>query len=221
MHRLTRLLVNLCPSHRLSRRPERRTAQLQNGRHRSRDYWIEGSIHAQAEACLAAVYRREPPLGLSCDLMIRALANKIQELAYCGPSQSVKRRLNTLAGEFEKGRSSFDPGAALKTGARLVRQWRRHTHSVLVIEGGFGYEGQRYRSLTMIAARITGAHWSPHLTARAVQFRVDLLAFGSPPSLRAAVSCLTRRRVTPFSAPSLYGHRATAVCAGSFRSTAG
>ena len=167
------------------------------------------------------LYRREPPLGLSCDLMIRALANKIQELAYCGPSQSVKRRLNTLAGEFEKGRSSFDPGAVLKTGARLVRQWRRHTHSVLVIEGGFGYEGQRYRSLTMIAARITGAHWSPRLTARAVQIRVDLLAFGSPPSLRAAVSCLTRRRVTPFSAPSLYGHRATAVCAGSFRSTAG
>src|SRR6516164_1531361 len=147
------------------------------------------------------LYRREPPLGLSCDLMIRALANKIQELAYCGPSQSVKRRLNTLAGEFEKGRSSFDPGAVLKTGARLVRQWRRHTHSVLVIEGGFGYEGQRYRSLTMIAARITGAHWSPRLTARAVQFRVDLLAFGSPPSLN--------------------GHRATAVCAGSFRSTAG
>ena len=106
------------------------------------------------------LYRREPPVGLSRDLMIRALANKLQERAYGGPSPSTKRRLNTLAGEVEKGSLSFDPGVVLKTGARLVRQWRGHTHTVLVLENGFEYEGQRYRSLTMIAARITGAHWS-------------------------------------------------------------
>jgi hypothetical protein len=32
--------------------------------------------------------------------------------------------------------------------------------TVLVLEDGFEYQGQRRRSLTMIAARITGAHWS-------------------------------------------------------------
>jgi hypothetical protein len=106
------------------------------------------------------VYRRDPPVGLSRDLMIRALANLMQERAYGGPSRSVKRRLKALAGELEKGSSSFDPGVVLKTGARLVRQWRGHAHTVLVIEDGFEYEGQRYGSLTMIAARITGAHWS-------------------------------------------------------------
>ena len=30
----------------------------------------------------------------------------------------------------------------------------------LTLEDGFEYEGQRYRSLTVIAERITGAHWS-------------------------------------------------------------
>jgi hypothetical protein len=30
----------------------------------------------------------------------------------------------------------------------------------LVGENGFDHEGQRYRSLTVIAERITGAHWS-------------------------------------------------------------
>jgi hypothetical protein len=59
-----------------------------------------------------------------------------------------------------KGVCSFDPGGTLKTGATLVRQWRGHTHTVLVGEEGFEYEGQRYRSLTVIAERITGAHWS-------------------------------------------------------------
>ena len=92
--------------------------------------------------------------------MIRALANKLQERAHGGPSLALKRHLNTLAGGFEKGRLSLDPGVVLKTGARLVRQWRGRTHTVLVLEDGFEYEGQRYRSLTMIAARITGAHWS-------------------------------------------------------------
>jgi hypothetical protein len=99
-------------------------------------------------------------VGLSRDLMIRVLANQIQERAHGGPSRSLKRHLRTLAGEFEKGSLSLDPGVVLKTGARLVRQWRGHVHTVLVLEDGFEYEGQRYRSLTMIAARITGAHWS-------------------------------------------------------------
>jgi hypothetical protein len=106
------------------------------------------------------LYRREPAVGLSRDLMIRVLANQIQEHAYGGPSRSLKRRLHTLAGEFEKGSLSLHPGVVLKTGAKLVRQWGGHTHTVLVVEDGFVYESQRYRSLTMIAARITGAHWS-------------------------------------------------------------
>ena len=41
-----------------------------------------------------------------------------------------------------------------------MRQWRGHAHTVLVREDGFEYEGQHYRSLTVIAERITGAHWS-------------------------------------------------------------
>jgi hypothetical protein len=92
--------------------------------------------------------------------MIRALATKLQEHNHGGPSLALRRRLQTLAGEFEKGVLSFDPGTVLKTGATLVRRWRGHTHTVLVREDGFEYEGQHYRSLTVIAERITGAHWS-------------------------------------------------------------
>jgi hypothetical protein len=68
--------------------------------------------------------------------------------------------MQSLTGEFEKGGASFDPGTVLKTGTTLVRQWRGHTHTILVREDGLEYEGQCYRSLTVIAERITGAHWS-------------------------------------------------------------
>ena len=106
------------------------------------------------------LHRTGPPLGLSRDLIIRGLADKLQERAHGGPRRVLQRRLQTLAGEFEKGARSFDPGVVLKTGANLVRHWRGHTHAVLVGEDGFEYEGQRYPSLTVIAERITGAHWS-------------------------------------------------------------
>ena len=101
-----------------------------------------------------------PPLGLSRDLIIRGLADKLQQRAHGGPSRALQRRLQTLAGDLENGARSFDPGIVLKTGATLVRQWRGHTHTVLVREDGFEYDGRRYRSLTVIAERITEAHWS-------------------------------------------------------------
>jgi hypothetical protein len=106
------------------------------------------------------VHRIEPPVGLSRDLLIRALANQLNERAYGGASRALRRHLQTLAGEFEKGGASSDPDILPKTGTTLVRQWRGHAHTVLVREDGFEYEGQRYRSLTVIAERITGAHWS-------------------------------------------------------------
>ena len=107
------------------------------------------------------LHRSGPPLGLSRDLMIRALANELQERAHGGPSAALRRRLQTMARELDKGAPlPFDPAIVPKTGTTLVRQWRGHTHTVLVHEDGFEYEGQHYRSLTVIAGRITGAHWS-------------------------------------------------------------
>ena len=50
-----------------------------------------------------------PPLGLSRDLIIRGLADKLQQRAHGGPSRALQRRLRTLAAEFEKGARSFDP----------------------------------------------------------------------------------------------------------------
>jgi hypothetical protein len=106
------------------------------------------------------LHRSGPPLGLSRDLLIRALAHQLQERSQGGASRTLRRRLQSLAGEFEKSGASFDPGLVPKTGTTLVRQWRGHTHSILVRDDGFEYEDQRYRSLTVIAERITGAHWS-------------------------------------------------------------
>jgi hypothetical protein len=106
------------------------------------------------------LHRTGPPLGLSRDLLIRGLADKLQQRAHGGLSHALQRRFRILAADFEEGARSFDPSIALKTGATLVREWRGRSHTVLVREDGFEYEGQRYRSLTVIAEQITGVHWS-------------------------------------------------------------
>jgi Protein of unknown function (DUF2924) len=106
------------------------------------------------------LHRTVPPQGLSRDLLIRALAHQLQEQTHGGTSRAQRRRLQRLAREFEKGSGSSNLGIVLRTGTTLVRQWRGHIHTVLVREDGFEYDGRHYRSLTVIAERITGAHWS-------------------------------------------------------------
>jgi hypothetical protein len=106
------------------------------------------------------LYRAEPP-RLSRDLMMRALAYRIQEIAFGGLSKATLRRLAALAAEFESdGRIATPAQPRIKPGARLVREWHGRTHAVVVTEEGFEFEGKLYRSLTGIAREITGAAWS-------------------------------------------------------------
>jgi len=106
------------------------------------------------------LHRTGPPLGLSRDLLIRALAHQLQEQSHGGVSRALRRRLQSLVGASDKATLTADPGLVLKAGTTLVRQWRGHTHTVLVRNDGFEHDGQHYRSLTAIAERITEAHWS-------------------------------------------------------------
>ena len=107
------------------------------------------------------LYYTEPPAGLSRDLQIRAIAYKMQERVHGTLAQSTKRKLRTLTKQLDgEGNGPFDPGIMLKPGAKLVREWRDRSHTVIVLEDGFDYEGRRYPSLSRIAREITGAHWS-------------------------------------------------------------
>ena len=94
-------------------------------------------------------------------MLARGIGYRIQELEHGGLSKSTRRKLKTLAKMFRtEGRVAPDPGLSLKPGARLVREWHGRTHTVTVTEDGFEYAGASYPSLTKVAKKITGAHWS-------------------------------------------------------------
>jgi Protein of unknown function (DUF2924) len=106
------------------------------------------------------LFRADPP-RLSRDIMIRAIAYRLQEIAHGGTSKATQRRLMTLAAEFETGGTiAPPPGPKIKPGSRLVREWHGRTHTVCITDVGFEFQGKTYRSLTKIACDITGAQWS-------------------------------------------------------------
>jgi len=106
------------------------------------------------------LFRADPP-RLSRDIMMRAIAYRLQEIAHGGASKATQRRLTTLAAEFETGGTIAPPrGPKIKPGSRLVREWHGRTHTVCVTDVGFAFQGKTYRSLTKIARDITGAQWS-------------------------------------------------------------
>src|SRR5260370_20771516 len=103
----------------------------------------------------------DPTAGSSRDLMLREIAYKMQERAHGGLAPPIRRRLRALAAEVEaNGAAALATAILLKPGTRLLREWGGRTYTVIVLDDGFESEGERYQSLTQIARRITGAHWS-------------------------------------------------------------
>lgn len=48
----------------------------------------------------------------------------------------------------------------LSLGTRLIREWNGKTIAVEVQAHGYIWEDRTYRSLSLIAREVTGAHWS-------------------------------------------------------------
>jgi hypothetical protein len=86
---------------------------------------------------------------------------KLQERPLGGLSKSILRKLEcqNIGSEASNTKKPLPP-ISLKAGTQLIREWRGVTQTVLVHADGFEWKGRRYGSLTIIAHKITGAHWS-------------------------------------------------------------
>ncbi len=57
---------------------------------------------------------------------------------------------------FERRRRDLLPGSV------LTREWEGQHHRVMVLNGGFAWQGRTYNSLSEIAKAITGTKWNGH-----------------------------------------------------------
>ena len=118
------------------------------------------------------LHRKPPPKGLTGDLLVRAVAYRIQIERHGGLSRGAQQRLATAARQAmqeraragqEDGDDRGDASAASRTlrpGTRLVREWQGEVHEVITLADGFLWNGASYRSLSVIAKAITGTSWN-------------------------------------------------------------
>jgi hypothetical protein len=105
------------------------------------------------------LYKTETTPRLSRELLMRAIAYRMQEVASGGPRLELQRQLRQIGLELQQtGQVRIRPH--LKPGTRLLRDWRGRNHEVLVLDDGFLWEGTHHRSLSAIARQITGTAWS-------------------------------------------------------------
>jgi hypothetical protein len=107
------------------------------------------------------LYKAEASPHLSRELLVRAVAYRMQEVALGRPRPGRQRQLRQIAQQLKQtGAANISPRPELKPGTRLVREWQGRTYEVLVLDGGFSWQDTHYRSLSAVARKITGTAWS-------------------------------------------------------------
>jgi Protein of unknown function (DUF2924) len=105
-----------------------------------------------------------PPATLGRDILALAIAYGRQERRQGGLSKPVARELDWLFNQALRSDQTGTPTAPTaplpRNGTILVREWQGTTHHVTVVDEGFLWNGQTYRSLSSIARAITGTNWN-------------------------------------------------------------
>jgi Protein of unknown function (DUF2924) len=109
----------------------------------------------------------EPPAHLQRWLLMRVVAYRLQADVFGGLDKSIQRMLRSnkdrdAATPFDRRAPQTRDGVGLKAGALLVREWNGKLERVMILEDGFAWNGQTFRSLSQIAKAMTGTNWNGH-----------------------------------------------------------
>ena len=97
-----------------------------------------------------------PPTALSKDIIVRMIADRLQEQAFGGLDRATITRLDGLARGATR---ATEVKRRLKPGTVLVREYQGERHTVTVVPDGFVWRGTTFGSLSTIARAITGTAW--------------------------------------------------------------
>jgi len=107
------------------------------------------------------LYETEAPTRFSRDLLMRAVAYRMQERVLGGLKPATRRLLERLCQDARARRPlRVAHLRKLSPGALLIREWGGAKHQVTVLERGVMFRGKLYRSLSEVARVITGNRWS-------------------------------------------------------------
>lgn len=111
---------------------------------------LQDAEREELRALWQSRFQREPPARVHTGLMRNVLTWHEQCEAH-----GIKPARQIVASA-----ASGAVAGSLRSGTRLIREWRGATHEVHVRAQGFDYAGTTYTSLSAIARAITGTPWS-------------------------------------------------------------
>ena len=130
-----------------------------------------------------ALYKSEASPHLSRELLQRAVAYRLQEVALGGLRPERQRQLRHIAQQFNQtGDMRRRARVELRSGTRLLREWQGRIYEVLVLDDGFLWQSTHYPSLSAVARKITGTPWSGPLFFGLKQSRPATSHIASAPS---------------------------------------
>lgn len=98
------------------------------------------------------------------------VAYKLQEDAFGGLAEESRRQLIRIGAAQSKIKRQRQTEVRVVPGTVLVREFAEREHRVTALpDGGFEYSGERFKSLSAVARRITGTQWSGPLFFGLVQ----------------------------------------------------
>jgi len=116
---------------------------------------------AQLRERWRTTFRRGPPQAFGPDLLRRRIAYHIQEWAYGGLGPAMQRELDRLIkGAAKTNTGRIELPRRIKAGSVLIREWKGKSYRAVVMNDGYIYEGESYRTLSEIARLITGTRWN-------------------------------------------------------------
>lgn len=86
------------------------------------------------------------------------IAYRLQELSFGSLSEENKNKLLKIANGTPL--DSLKRHTDLMTGTKICREWNGSIHEVEVLKDSFEYCGQKFKSLSSIARKITGTRWN-------------------------------------------------------------
>lgn len=105
------------------------------------------------------LYDTNAPLRMSREVLIQAIAYRMQERAFGGLSQKALAMLEGRS--TRQGRSRTRITHRIKPGTRFLREWQGRTIEVVAdAANGFVYRQRTYHSLSAVARAVTGTRWS-------------------------------------------------------------
>ena len=86
------------------------------------------------------------------------VAYRLQELAFGSLGEETRAKLLKIAGGISI--NTLRHHSDLIAGIKICREWGGAIHEVEVLKDCFEYQGQKFKSLSSIARKITGTRWN-------------------------------------------------------------